>query len=359
MDTYFTFPDAALSYDCGACRQRCCRGKGIALSERELTQLLPRAPALAPLLRLRAGGALAAQNVADGCWFLGGDGMCRIEAEHGRGAKPGTCRLFPFNRVYRVGEVRVVDVNSVLCPVEAAAGDGVRHGDLLAEIDELAAGGSPLLDVPAAAPEDLPPGWLERERELAAAAAADPAPAALCRAAGVDAEGDAAAWARLYGLSAVEGAAAAAAAAGPVALLSSSLRWNRLFRKGAPRYAEAAPRLPRRLRALTLLGGLAARLGGRPPSLRTLSELWEGQGPVLDVLERWGEPARLVAPRFDADVPALLQPALGAFLGAAFRGGRTLGELVEAAAQPLPAEARPLALSLAAGQLPSLQLEPR
>ena len=63
-------------------------------------------------------------------------------------------------------------------------------------------------------------------------------------------------------------------------------------------------------------------------------------------------------PSFDADVPALLQPALGQLLGGAFRGGRTLGELVLAAAATWPGPARPLALALAARQLEALAPEP-
>src|SRR5690348_9959707 len=109
---------------------------------------------MAPHLYLRMGGTFGAVDLTDGCWFLAGDGMCSIETRHGRAAKPSTCRLFPFNRVYRVGEVRVVDINSVLCPLQAAEGDGVRHADLIADIEELS--GSPLLDVPATTPMDLP-----------------------------------------------------------------------------------------------------------------------------------------------------------------------------------------------------------
>src|SRR5438128_229638 len=96
---YFTFPDGALTYDCATCRQRCCRGKGFAVADPELVPLLAKAPELAAVLALRPGGALGATNVSDGCWFLEGDGLCRIERDFGRALKPVTCRLFPFNRV--------------------------------------------------------------------------------------------------------------------------------------------------------------------------------------------------------------------------------------------------------------------
>src|SRR5258706_81059 len=60
MQTWFTFPDGAFSYDCAACRQRCCRGKGFAFAADELVPLLARAPTLGPHLQLRGGGAAAA-----------------------------------------------------------------------------------------------------------------------------------------------------------------------------------------------------------------------------------------------------------------------------------------------------------
>src|SRR5438876_9146098 len=108
---YFTFPDATLTYDCAACGQRCCRGAGFAVGEPELVPLLARAPELAGHLWVRPGGTLGATTDSEGCWFLAGDGLCRIERDFGRTLKPSTCRLFPFNRVFRAGGVRVVDVN--------------------------------------------------------------------------------------------------------------------------------------------------------------------------------------------------------------------------------------------------------
>src|SRR2546428_7877452 len=120
MEVYFTFPDGGLRYDCAACRQRCCRGAGFAFTAEELVPLIRRAPSLAPHLQLRGGGSFHAVDLTERCWFLDGNGFCDLEVKHGRAAKPSTCRLFPFNRVFRVGEVRVIDVNSVLCPLEPA-----------------------------------------------------------------------------------------------------------------------------------------------------------------------------------------------------------------------------------------------
>ena len=135
METWFTIPDGGLKYDCPSCGQKCCRGRGFALGGGELVQLLRKAPVLAPHLYLRAGGSIGAVDVTDGCWFLDAGGNCDLEVRHGRATKPSTCRLFPFNRVFKVGDVRVVDMNSVLCPLQPAGGDGVRWAELSREID--------------------------------------------------------------------------------------------------------------------------------------------------------------------------------------------------------------------------------
>ena len=94
MNTYFTFLDGALAYDCARCGQACCRGKGAALDVRtELVPLLTREPRLAPFVQGVAPGIAAWSETADGCWFLESDGYCAIETKHGRDAKPTTCRL--------------------------------------------------------------------------------------------------------------------------------------------------------------------------------------------------------------------------------------------------------------------------
>ena len=74
----------------------------------------------------RRGEAITAFNPRDRCWFLADDGLCRIEVEDGRDAKPASCRLFPFNRVFRIGGYTVVDYNSVICPLHV--GESARAG---------------------------------------------------------------------------------------------------------------------------------------------------------------------------------------------------------------------------------------
>jgi Fe-S-cluster containining protein len=354
VETYYTFVDGALRYDCPSCGQHCCRGRGWALGANELIPLLRKAPEVAPHLFVRGGETFGAIDFTDGCWFLQKDGNCRVEVEHGRALKPSTCRLFPFNRVYRVGDVRVVDVNTVLCPLQHAPGRGVTWAELDRELE--GAAGSPLIDVPASKPLQLPDDWLAIERRVFDACRAHAADLpALTRASG-DADTDeiVASWSRTYGVDGAEYARLEAQVAPLVALLVPSLRWNTLFKKDAGNYDHVAPRLPRRIRALGFLGAMALRARGAMPSLRDLTELCQMQLGALEVLSSWREPVQVVRPNFDADIPESMRAPLGVLMAGAFRGGKTLGDLVEAAAATLDPVARPLAVSLAAVQMPTL-----
>ena len=192
---YFTWPDRRFRYDCRGCGA-CCKGHGIGLDVAggQLVQLLARRPAIAAFLR-RRGDAITALNPRDRCWFLADDGLCRIEVEDGRTAKPASCRLFPFNRVFRIGPYTIVDYNSVICPLRVAD-DGTSHAEVAAITDptvvgtplaarDPAAEGTAFVDTERAiaaaifvAPGDLAAAWaaqadadaLSRERDLAAAA---------------------------------------------------------------------------------------------------------------------------------------------------------------------------------------------
>ena len=111
-------------------------GIGVDVAGGQLVQLLARRPGLAAFVR-RRGDAITAFNPRDRCWFLADDGLCRIEVEDGRAAKPASCRLFPFNRVFRIGAYTIVDYNSVICPLTVGDG-GITHADVLAEIEGIA-----------------------------------------------------------------------------------------------------------------------------------------------------------------------------------------------------------------------------
>jgi len=130
-DAYFTWPDGRLRYECRGC-SACCKGHGIGIDV-VAGQLVGTRPELAAFVR-RRGDAITAFNPRDRCWFLADDGLCRVEVEDGRAAKPASCRLFPFNRVFHIGATMVVDYNSVICPLAAVGEGGVTHAEVLAEI---------------------------------------------------------------------------------------------------------------------------------------------------------------------------------------------------------------------------------
>jgi hypothetical protein len=364
----FTFLDGAFRYDCAACGQACCRGKGVALEAgRELVPLLRRAPALAPFLEPLPGGYVRLPDVTDGCWFLRPDGFCAYESDHGRAAKFTTCRLFPFNRVFRAGPVRIVDVNSVVCPVQDAwgSGQGVRHEELERELAEI--GDGPLTNNTAEPPEGAHSlRWHVLEQQILVESARFlAAPDYLGFAAwqeetarrhngerGLPSNGEdalrelVAIWQGLYGEPTAEHRAAAARA---VTLLTPSLRFNAMFRRGAEAYRISSVRLSRQLLATWFLAAAASRVGGRVPSLRGLTELHQAQAAQRTLLSRLLEPATLRAPISAPDVPEPVQSALrelGARLTPKSGPRQPLGAHLLLVAPSLPLEQRALLVPL-------------
>lgn len=366
---FFTFLDGAFRYDCASCGQACCRGKGIAIdAQRELVPLLRRAPGLAAFVEPLAGGYVRLPDVTDGCWFLRTDGLCSYEQDHGRSAKFTTCRLFPFNRVFRAGAVRVVDVNSVVCPIQdaLATGTGVSHAELRAELAEL--GDGPLTsnaaDLPEGARElrwhaleqsilteserflDAPDyldfaAWQESQTRfhLGSGRTADSANAAELRALLHH-------WCELYPVSdgaatASDSAAAPRAAARAVTLLTGSLRFNALFRRGAGAYRSGVAPLGRQLLATWFLTWRATLATGRPPSLRAVTELHQAQAAQRTLLARLGEPAELRELPPAADAPPAVHDALRRLSKQqASKDPGSLGAQLAQAATELPVEQR-------------------
>ncbi|HEY0479573.1 MAG TPA: YkgJ family cysteine cluster protein [Kofleriaceae bacterium] len=294
---YFTWPDRRFRYDCRGCGA-CCKGHGIGLDVAggQLVQLLARRPAIAAFLR-RRGDAITAFNPRDRCWFLADDGLCRIEVEDGRAAKPASCRLFPFNRVFRIGPYTVVDYNSVICPLTVSddgVGDGIRHADIAAEIaaiEDPAVVGTPL---PARDPAAEGRAFVDAERTVAAAIFAAPgdlpaAWAAQADAAALDRERDlaAAAFTAILGTAWQLPSLPTLTAAG---WLTPSLRFNELYgpRQYAPR-STMAPVLARMWLAWLGFAALGEQLAGRPLGLQELTTLWSEQAPLMHAVARWAE----------------------------------------------------------------------
>lgn len=298
-ELYFTWPDRRFAYDCRGCAA-CCKGHGIGIDVAggQLVQLLARRPALAAFLR-RRGDAITAFNPRDRCWFLDDGGLCRIEVDDGRAAKPASCRLFPFNRVFRLGGFTIVDYNSVICPLRVADdGGGVRHADVadeIARIADPAVVGTPLPARDAAAESQA---FVTAERAIAAAVFAAPgeltaAWGAQADAAALDPERDAAsaAFTAILGTAWQAPSAATLTAAG---WLTPSLRFNELYgpRQYAPR-PRMAPVLARMWLAWLGFAALGEQLAGRALGLQELTTLWSEQAPLMHAVARWTEAPEL------------------------------------------------------------------
>ncbi|HEX4423197.1 MAG TPA: YkgJ family cysteine cluster protein [Kofleriaceae bacterium] len=298
---YFTWPDRRFRYECRGCGA-CCKGHGIGLDVAggQLVQLVARRPAITAFLR-RRGEAITAFNPRDRCWFLADDGLCRIEVEDGRAAKPASCRLFPFNRVFRIGPYTIVDYNSVICPLTVVSGpgsgpgsgdDGVAHADIAAEIAAIA--DPTIVGTPLAARDPDAEGrdFVTTERAIAGAIFAAPGDLAAAWGAQADA-------AALDAEQAIAGAAFTAILGAPWQLpslptlttagwLTPSLRFNELYgpRQYAPRSAMA-PILARMWLAWLGFAALGEQLAGRALGLQELTTLWSEQAPLMHAVARW------------------------------------------------------------------------
>jgi len=390
---FFTFLDGAFRYDCAACGQACCRGKGVAIdAQRDLVPLLRRTPQIASLLSPLPGGYVRLPDVTDGCWFLRRDGMCSYEVAHGRDAKFTTCRLFPFNRVFRVGSLRIVDFNSVVCPLQDAlgTGHGVSHAELASELSVV--GDGPLVSTPLPLPEGarelrwhvLEQSIVEASREALTASSYLPfavrqlelTSRQLGLRSGVATESAVeslsrllSCWGALFGELSEE----TSLCTRRMAMLTPSLRFNTLFRRAAPAYREGALLQPAQLLAAWFLASKAAdaygaehaAIQGAPSpqashtlSLRSLTELYQAQAPLRDLLARVEQPAVLNQPITVEDLPKDLATAaqrLSALLlrpaGKKAGAGEPLSRALQAVAAELPSHARALvpALLLRAG----------
>jgi Fe-S-cluster containining protein len=380
---YFTWPDGRFRYECRGCGA-CCKGHGIGLDVAggQLVELRARRPEITAFLRQR-GDAITAFNPRDRCWFLADDGLCRIEVEDGRAAKPASCRLFPFNRVFRIGDYTVVDYNSVICPLHVAD-DGIRHADIVAEIESIRDPAIVGTSLPARDAKAEGRAFVETERAIATAAfaAADSiAGNAEHRSSEIGAAAEAppdsppsegqgrmfaaapdsppsegqgrmfaAAWAAQADAAALASEQAAQTAAftaildmpwsapSPATLaaalwLTPSMRFNELYgpRQYAPRSAMA-PVLARMWLAWLGFAAIGERLAGRALGLQELTTLWSEQAPLLHVVARWSEapvlkPGPVELPGVD---PGGLVRALGQAIVDNRKARKPLGALVVA-----------------------------
>ena len=290
---YFTWPDRRFRYECRGCGS-CCKGHGIGLDVAggQLVQLVTRRPEITAFLR-RRGDAITAFNPRDRCWFLEDDGLCRIEVEDGREAKPASCRLFPFNRVFRIGGYTVVDFNSVICPLTVGA-DGIAHAEVHAEIERISDPTVIGTQLPAQNAVAEGKAFVETERAIAAALFAAPGELE----AGWGAQADLAALVAERELASAAFVAIlgtpwripSSATLTAATWLTPSMRFNELYgpRQYAPRSAMS-PVLARMWLAWLGFAALGEQLARRPLGLQELTTLWSEQAPLLHVVARWSE----------------------------------------------------------------------
>jgi Fe-S-cluster containining protein len=348
---YFTWPDRRFRYECRGCGA-CCKGHGIGLDVAggQLVQLLARRPAIAAFLR-RRGEAITAFNPRDRCWFLADDGLCRVEVEDGRAAKPASCRLFPFNRVFRIGPYTIVDYNSVICPL-TVGDDGITHAEVTAEIATIA--DPTVIGTPLAARDPEAEGRAFVDTERAVAAALFAAPGDLAAAWGAQADADA--LDRERGIATAAFTAILGTPWQPPSLptltaaswLTPSLRFNELYgpRQYAPR-STMAPLLARMWLAWLGFAALGEQLAGRALGLQELTTLWSEQAPLMHAVARWADaPALKPGP---IDLPGVDPQNLVRSLAQAFidnrKARKPLGDLV--AAMPGDPTARVTAIKTA------------
>ncbi|MDB4965185.1 MAG: hypothetical protein JWN44_874 [Myxococcales bacterium] len=339
---YFAFPDAAIGYDCVTCGSRCCKGLGFALSGHELVPLLTRRPGFAPFLQMQRE-LVHAFDLDDGCWALGSDGRCEVEVEHGRAAKPSTCRLFPVNRLMTFGEHLVVDLHLADCPlVDAATGPRtiIRWQDDAGDLDDVdAIGTTPTL--PAGTPDD----WLAREAAVRDAAGAC-RPARVGELLSAEAGALLATWRRWFGVGDDEAAVLEAEVAPLFRLVLPSLRMQLLTLPGPPPYPRLMRAIDSHMAGVAWLAMLSRR-AGRAPSLRGIAELFRWLPLLRELLVRWNTHVRL----FEGAAPASAPPEVAAAWRALTELAATepIGEALEATT--LPPSLRPLLLRLASDRM--------
>ena len=290
-NVYFTWPDRRFRYECRGCGA-CCKGHGIGIDVAggQLTQLVARRPAITAFLR-RRGEAITAFNPRDRCWFLADDGLCKIEVEDGRAAKPASCRLFPFNRVFRIGSYTIVDYNSVICPM--GVGDhGIAHGEIWDEILSIADPTVVGTSLPARDAEAEGKALVETERAIAEALFAAPGDLPIAWGAQADAAAlageQATASAAFQAILGTPWQAPSAETLQAATWVTPSLRFNELYgpRQYAPR-STMAPILARMWLAWLGFAALGEQLAGRSLGLQELTTMWSEQAPLMHAIARW------------------------------------------------------------------------
>lgn len=312
-------------------------------------------------------------DVTDGCWMLKPDGLCAIETDHGYEKKPHTCRLFPFNRIFQVGEVRVVDFNSKICPLQDAADarDGQGWEALQKQIDGEGPGFFGRGDVrPPQGAFEL--GWAAHERFIRDAIDAHLAEPDYAAFAALQEEAMVAlrkrqpmpeprsekvlaraaylrkvleSWRAHHGIAQDPRLGEASrTSARQASLLTCSWRLSMILNRESGPYPNTIQMLPRHLLAASHMLELAHLARRTPPGLRAATETFQGAAPLIGVLALFPQRARIKAP-LEVGLAREVKPALEALSKTLLEGGRTLGAAAEESLSPFPVHLRSMALT--------------
>jgi hypothetical protein len=106
--------DPSLTFECVDDCTWCCR-HGVLLYEKDLLELAARESVSEAVAAFRGRDFLRREPKADGhphaaadgqaCFFLGEDGLCALQAEHGW--KPARCSVFPLEVHVEAGDIHV------------------------------------------------------------------------------------------------------------------------------------------------------------------------------------------------------------------------------------------------------------
>lgn len=373
MASFFTFLDKTLKYDCPTCGSFCCKGNGVALDAKEVAQFARIEPRMASLIYPINARFAHITDATDGCWMLRPDGLCSIETDIAYSAKPHTCRLFPFNRIFQVGDVRVVDFNSKICPLQDSA--DARNGQGWEELQKQIDGEDGSMfgrgDVrPPKGAVEL--NWAAFEQSMRDAMQEHLGDADYAEFAAFQEEAMLALlkrqakpqprsqqvkdraeylrsllgeWRAHHGIDEDPRLPEAArAAARQATLLTCSWRLSMILNSEAGPYPGTLQMLPRHILAATHLLEAAHLARRTKPGLRNATEIFQGAAPLIGLLALFAQKARLAKP-LDQGVSPDVKPAIEALSQTLMKGGRMLGESVGESLSPFPAHLRSMALS--------------
>ena len=293
MESFFTFPDRALKYDCPSCGSFCCKGKGVALEAREEVVCFARIePRMAALIYPFDHSFARVLDATDGCWMLKPDGLCAIDwstatrrSRTPAGSSPSTAssrsaRCGWWTSIRRSARFKTRPTRAL-----DRAGRSCRSRSVLQS-------------------------WRAHH--------------------GVEGDGRLAEASRL--------------AARHASLLTCSWRLSMLLSREAAPYPHVIRMLPRHLLATSHLLELSHLARRTAPGLRAATETFQDAAPLIGLLALFPQRARLKAP-LDVGIAVDVQPALEALSRELLEGGPTMAEAAESALAPFPVHLRSMALT--------------